>query len=256
VDWGIKGKVVIITGAANGIGRATAQVFAAEGAKVVIADWEYSSAKNVAQEIERSGGTAVALECDVSRKESVSAMVQEVVDRFGRIDVLHANAAVQLTKPAAEVTEEEWDRVHGVNLKGVFLSCKYVIPVMKRAKHGVIIITSSGHAFASYPNFSAYAATKGGELAFMRALALDYAADGIRVNCVIPGATDTRLVQQFFIESDDPEITQRTLLQTIPMRRLANPREIGQAVLFLASDFATYITGTSLAIDGGLLAQA
>lgn len=252
----MKDKVVIITGGANGIGRATAGVFAGEGANVVIADWERDAAEKAAREIESSGGAAVAVECDVSRQESVSQMVQAVVERFGHIDVLHANAAVQLTKPGAETSEEEWDRVHDVNLKGVFFCCKYVIPVMQKARRGAIIITSSGHAFASYPNFSAYAATKGGELAFMRALALDYAADGIRVNCVIPGATDTRLIQQFISESQDPEGARRRLLETIPMRRLAKPKEVGQAVLFLASDYAAYITGTSLAVDGGLLAQA
>jgi NAD(P)-dependent dehydrogenase (short-subunit alcohol dehydrogenase family) len=252
----MKGKVVVITGGANGIGRATAEVFAREGANVVIADWERDAAEKAACEVQGSGGTAVALECDVSRKESVSDMVQAVVERFGRLDVLHANAAVQLCKAAAETSEEEWDHLHSVNLKGVFLSCKYVIPVMQRVRRGAIIITSSGHAFASYPNFSAYAATKGGELAFMRALALDYAGDGIRVNCVIAGATDTRLVQQFLSESRDPEGTRRRLLESIPMRRLAKPQEIGEAVLFLASDYAAYITGTSLTVDGGLLAQA
>ena len=251
------GKVVIVTGGANGIGRATAEVFAREGANVVIADWEHEAAERAACEIQRSGGGAVLpIVCDVSRKESVSAMTQAVVERFGHIDVLHANAAVQLTKSAAETSEEEWDHVHDVNLKGVFLSCKYVIPVMQQARQGAIVITSSGHAFASYPNFSAYAATKGGELAFMRALALDYASNGIRVNCVIPGATDTRLIQQYVNEAGDPEGTRRRLLETIPMRRLAKPREIGEAVLFLASEYATYITGTSLAVDGGLLAQA
>jgi len=251
----MKDKVVIVTGGANGIGRATAEVFAGEGANVVIADWERDTAEKAASEIQSSVGTALALACDVSRKESVSEMVQAVVERFGRIDVLHANAAVQLTKPAGETSEEEWDRVHNVNLKGVFFSCKYVIPAMQRARRGAIVITSSGHAFASYPNFSAYAATKGGELAFMRALALDYAADGIRVNCVIPGATDTRLIQQYISESHDPEGTRRRLFESIPMRRLAKPKEVGEAVLFLASHYAAYITGTSLVVDGGLLAQ-
>src|SRR5437588_9421335 len=121
-------------------------------------------------------------------------MIQSTVDLFNRIDVLHANAAIQINKAAADITEEEWDRMHGVNLKGVFLTCKHVVPTMRNQKKGAIVISSSGHAFASYRNSSAYAATKGGELAFMRGLALDYAHDGIRVNCIIPGATDTRLV--------------------------------------------------------------
>jgi NAD(P)-dependent dehydrogenase (short-subunit alcohol dehydrogenase family) len=256
VDWGIRGSVVVITGAANGIGRATADVFAAEGSVVVLADVDAALAEKSAHQIEATGGKAWAVQCDVSRSASVTAMVDAVVQRFGRIDVLHANAAIQINKEAIAVTEEEWDRLHGVNLKGVFLTCKYVIPVMQRQKKGAIIISSSGHAFATYPNSSAYAATKGGELAYMRGLALDYAKDGIRVNCIIPGATDTRLVRGYIEDSSNPEETRKKLLESIPMRRLAKPEEVGRGVLFLASEFAGYITGTSLAVDGGLLAQA
>jgi NAD(P)-dependent dehydrogenase (short-subunit alcohol dehydrogenase family) len=256
MDWGIQNKVVVITGAANGIGRATAGVFAAEGAVVVLADIDYALAEKCAREIEAAGGKAWAVQCDVSRSESVSAMTEAVVQRFAHIDVVHANAAIQINKEGIAVTEEEWDRLHGVNLKGVFLTCKYVIPVMQRQKKGAIIISSSGHAFATYPNSSAYAATKGGELAYMRGLALDYAKDGIRVNCIIPGATDTRLVRGYIEDSTNPEETRKKLIESIPMRRLAQPQEVGRGVLFLASDFAAYITGTSLAVDGGLLAQA
>lgn len=249
-------RVVIITGAAHGIGRATAAVFSAEGAIAVLADVEHAAADEAAREIESGGGKAWAVDCDVSQGESVRRMVTRVMERFGRIDVLHANAAIQINKEAIEITEEEWDNLHGVNLRGVFLTCKHVIPVMRNQKRGAIIITSSGHAFATYPNCSAYAATKGGELAYMRGLALDYARDGIRVNCVIPGATDTRLVQGYINDSENPDETRKRLLDSIPLRRLARPEEIGRAVLFLASDYAGYITGTSLAVDGGLLAQA
>ena len=247
---------MVVTGAANGFGRATADVFAAEGAMVVLADVDAALAQKSAGEIESAGGKAWAVQCDVSRSASVTAMVDAVVQRCGRIDVLHANAAIQINKEAIAVTEEEWDRLHGVNLKGVFLTCKYVIPVMQRQKKGAIIMSSSGHAFATYPNSSAYAATKGGELAYMRGLALDYAKDGIRVNCIIPGATDTRLVRGYIEDSTNPEETRKKLLESIPMRRLAKPEEVGRGVLFLASEVAGYITGTSLAVDGGLLAQA
>lgn len=254
--WGMRNKVVVVTGAAHGIGRATAGVFAAEGATVVLADVDGAAAQEAGREIEAAAGRAHVIECDVSDGNSVRQMVGLVAGQFGRIDVLHANAAVQINKKAADISEEEWDRMHGVNLRGVFLVCKHVIPVMQRQKKGAIIITSSGHAFATYPNCSAYAATKGGELAYMRGLALDYARDGIRVNCVIPGATDTRLVQGYINDSENPEQTRGRLLESIPMRRLAEPAEIARAVLFLASDYAGYITGTSLAVDGGLLAQA
>ena len=252
----MKDKVVIITGGANGIGRATAELFAAQGARVVVADIETEPAEQVAREIAQKGGAALAVECDVSNRQSVQEMVRGVVERFGRVDVLHANAAVQINKAAIEISEEEWDLLHRVNLKGVFLVCKYVIPIMREQKKGAIIITSSGHAFATYQNCSAYAATKGGELAYMRGLALDYARDGIRANCVIPGATDTRLVQGYIDDSNDPQETRRRLLASIPLERLAKPRDIAQAVLFLASEYADYITGTSLTVDGGLLAQA
>ena len=254
--WGMEDKVVVITGAAHGIGRATAAVFSAEGAIAILADIEHAAAAEAAREIVAGGGKACAIDCNVSQGESVRRMVAFVMERFGRIDVLHANAAIQINKEAVEISEEEWDSLHGVNLRGVFLTCKHVIPVMRTQRKGAIVITSSGHAFATYPNCSAYAATKGGELAYMRGLALDYARDGIRVNCVIPGATDTRLVQGYINDSENPDETRKRLLESIPLRRLATPEEIGRAVLFLASDYAGYITGTSLAVDGGLLAQA
>ncbi len=253
--WGMRQKVVIITGSGNGIGRATAMRFAEEDAHVIVADIDYAAAQATALDIEQNGGSAMAIECDVSQAKSVRGLVEKVMEKYDGIDILYANAAVQITKPATEITEEEWDCLHGVNLKGVFLICKYVIPVMRNQHKGSIIISSSGHAFVTYPRCSAYAATKGGEIAYMRGLAVDCAQDGIRVNCVIPGATDTRLVQSFLRESSDPEEARKRLLDKIPLRRLAEPEEIAQAVLFLASDYAAYVTGTSLAVDGGLLAQ-
>lgn len=252
----MKDKVAIITGAAHGIGRATAGLFAREGAVVVLVDVEIAAAEEAASGIRQAGGRATAIYCDVRSAESVKTMTEQTLGAFRRIDVLHANAAIQINKAAAEVTEEEWDRLHDVNAKGVFLTCKHVIPTMRKQHKGVIIITSSGHAFATFPNCAAYAATKGGELAFMRGLALDYAADGIRANCVIPGATDTRLVQGYIDDAADPDATRKKLLKGIPLGRLADPEEIGNAVLFLASDLAGYITGASVVVDGGLLAQA
>ncbi|MFN7996844.1 MAG: glucose 1-dehydrogenase [Bryobacteraceae bacterium] len=254
--WGLQDKVVIVTGAGNGIGRATASLFASEGAMVAAVDIEAESVNETAHGIQSAGGKACAFVCDVSNSESVRMMVEKVAGISGRIDVLHANAAVQVSKDAAETTEEEWDRLHGVNLKGVFLTCKHAIPVMRARKQGAIIISSSGHAFATYPLCSAYAATKGGQLAYMRGLALDCARDGIRVNCVIPGATDTRLLRGYIESAEDREAAMRKLLDSIPMGRIAATEDIARAVLFLASDYASYITGTFLAVDGGLLAQA
>lgn len=250
------GKVAIITGGGNGIGRATAQLFAGQGAKVVVVDVERNPAAETVRLIEQAGGIAMPSFADVSNAAAVEAMVVETLDRFGRLDILHANAAVQITQSITETSEAEWDRLHSVNLKGAFLCAKSVVPVMRRQKQGAIIITSSGHAFATHPNCTAYAATKGGQLAFTRALALDCAPFGIRVNCVLPGATDTRLLHGFIDAADDPPAAGQRLVESIPMRRIARPEDIANAVLFLASDYASYITGTSLAVDGGLLAQA
>lgn len=254
--WNLTNKVVLITGAGNGIGRATARLFAHEGAKVAIIDVEEEAARETASLVAREGGTALTCLCDVSRAAEVERMVAEVVASFGTIDVLHSNAAVQISKSAVETSEVEWERVHSVNLKGAFLCCQHVIPIMRKQRTGSVIITSSGHAFATYPNCSAYAATKGGQLAFMRGVALDYARDGIRVNCVIPGATETRLLTRYIDSEPDPAAARERLLDNIPMRRFATPEDIARAVLFLASDYASYITGAFLAVDGGLLAQA
>lgn len=246
---------VIITGAGHGIGKATAELFAKAGARVVVADIEEGPALDACRQIQNDGGIAVPFPGDISAPGAAERMADLALREFGRIDILFANAAIQLVKPAGETTEAEWDRIMNVNLKGVFLSCRAVVPAMRSAKHGVIVIAASGHAFATYPGFSAYAATKAAAVAFMRGVALDYAADGIRANCIIPGATDTRMIQSYFDEASDPAAARAKMCEAIPMRRMATPADIGNAVLLLASDYASYITGTCLAVDGGLMAK-
>jgi NAD(P)-dependent dehydrogenase (short-subunit alcohol dehydrogenase family) len=200
-------------------------------------------------------GKAIFIRADVSSKQDVEQAVKTVVEAYGRIDVLLSNAAVQINKPAAETTEDEWDRLHSVNLKGAFLCCRAVIPVMQKQRSGSIVITSSGHAFVTYPSCSVYAATKGGLVALMRGLALDYAPDGIRVNCLIPGATDTAIMKKYLSERPDPEAERQKFIDMIPLKRLGTPHDCAKAVRFLASDDASYITGSCLAVDGGLLAR-
>jgi 3-oxoacyl-[acyl-carrier protein] reductase len=253
--WNMDGKVAIITGAGNGIGRATAVLFAREKAKVVVVDVEQAAAAETVRMIRAEGGTACMELCSVADSAAVQSMVRRTEEQFGRIDVLHANAAVQFSCPATEIEESEWDRLHAVNLKGAFLCAKYAIPAMQKRKSGAIVLTSSGHAFATYPNYAAYAASKAGQVALMHAMALDYARDGIRVNCVIPGATDTRLIRLHFDSSPDPDAERTHMLDAIPLGRLARPEDIANAVLFLCSDYASYVTGTCLAVDGGLMAR-
>ncbi len=253
--WNLEGRTAIVTGAGHGIGRATALLLASAGVRVVAADIEEPAALETCQAIEQAAGVAIPFVADLSVAASAQRMLDTTLAAFGGVDILFANAAIQMVKPAAAMSESDWDRLMAVNLKAVFLCCRAVIPAMQAARRGTIVIAASGHAFATYRGFSAYAATKGALVAFMRGVALDYAADGIRSNCVIPGATHTRLLQDFFNESDDPAAARQHLEQTIPLGRLATPEDVGKAVLFLASDHASYITGTCLAVDGGLMAQ-
>jgi NAD(P)-dependent dehydrogenase (short-subunit alcohol dehydrogenase family) len=245
-------KAVIVTGGGSGIGKACALLFGKEQAPVVVVDWNESAAQSTAAEINRADGNALAIYADVGNAKDVKNVVSEVMQHFGRIDILFANAAVQVIKPIDETSDEDWERVIAANLRGTFLTCREVVPVMRRQRSGCIVIASSGHAFQSYAGYAAYASTKGGQLAMMRALAIDCAGDGIRVNCVVPGATETDLLRAHF--SNNPEEKQR-LLSKIPLGRLATPEDIARSVRLLASEDAAYITGTSLVVDGGLLAQ-
>jgi NAD(P)-dependent dehydrogenase (short-subunit alcohol dehydrogenase family) len=244
--------VVVVTGGGSGIGKACALLFGKEQAAVVVVDWNESAAHETAQEVTRLGGKGLAVNADVGNSEQVKKAIAAATQRFGRIDILFANAAVQVIKPIDTTSDEEWERVIAANLRGTFLCCREVIPVMRQQRSGCIVIASSGHAFQSYAGYAAYASTKGGQLAMMRALAIDCASDGIRVNCVIPGATETELLRAHF--SNKPEEKER-LLSKIPLGRLATPEDIARSVRMLASEDAAYITGAALVVDGGLLAQ-
>jgi len=248
-------KVVMITGAGSGIGRSAARLFARDGARVVIIDRNDAGAKETAEMVRREGGQAMPLHADISQAAEVEEAVEKAVEQYGRLDVLFANAATQITKSTAETTVEEWDALHGVNLRGTFLCCKYAIPVMQKQGSGCIVIASSGHAFVTYPDCSAYAATKGGLLAFMRGVALDCAPYGIRVNCVVPGATDTPLLRNYIEACADPRAEEKRILEKIPLKRFAAPEDVAKAVRFLASSDAAYVTGTWLVVDGGLTAH-
>ena len=244
----LSGKVALITGAAGGIGKETALLFASEGARVVAVDVNDGSGENVAREI---GGNAVYVHADVSKSADAERMIHTAEEEFGRLDVLFNNAGVMLTGDdnAVETSEEIWDRTMAINLKGVFLGCKYGIPAIRRAGGGSVINTASFVALmgAATPQL-AYTASKGGVLAMTRELAVIHARENIRVNALCPGTRRTELLMNFL---DTDEKKQRRLVH-IPMGRFGEAKEVANAALYLASGESSFVTGTSFVIDGGI----
>jgi hypothetical protein len=251
----LNGKVAIVTGAGLGIGRGIATVLAREGARVVVANRDRRpTGEDTAAAIRAEGGDAVAIRCDVSEQGDVQRMVAQTVDRYGRLDILVNNAAIGMYKTVEELTSEEWDLCLGTNLKGMFLCSKYAIPHLRQAGGGSIVSISSVHAFRTTASCSPYAATKAGQVALTRAMALDYARERIRVNAVCPGWTRSALVEGIFAASGDAERMERAVAARQPMGRIGEPEDIGRAVAYLCSEDAAFITGTTLVVDGGLLA--
>src|SRR6516165_561186 len=244
-------KICVITGGGSGIGQATALCFAAEGAKVVVADINPNAASETSRLIEKNGAAALAVTVDVTQAASVQKMLHKAVEVFGRIDVLVNNAGFGLAATVEETDEADWDRLMAVNLKGVFLGCKYVVPIMRRQGGGVIVNTASVLALVGVQDRAAYCASKGGVAALTRAVALDHVRDGIRVNCVAPGSVETPYWTDIFAKSNDVAALRKNLEQRHPMERLARPEEIAKAILFLASDESSFCTGSTLVVDGG-----
>ena len=249
----LEGRTALITGAASGIGREAARLFAAEGASVVVADRDPAAGEAAAAEIEATGSRAAFVAVDVSRAAEVEAAVAEAERAFGAVHVLFNNAGVFLAEDASPVDtpEEIWDTVMGVNLKGVFLGCKYGIPALLRAGGGSIINTASFVAvMGAATSQIAYTASKGGVLAMTREIAVEYARRGIRANALCPGPVNTPLLQDLLA---DPAARARRLVH-VPMGRLAEASEVARAALFLASDDAAYVNGTTFMVDGGITA--
>lgn len=245
-------RVIVITGGSSGIGKATAKLFSQDGEHVVILNRNEKAGAETEAELRALGGSVLYVKTDIAIESQVEAAFAKAVEKFGKVDILFANAAIQINKPVYETTKQDWDQMIGANLTGTFLCCKVASQHMMKQKSGCIVICSSGHAFMSYPGYTGYAATKGGQVAFMHACAIDLAPYGIRVNCIIPGATESPLLKYHF--SKHPEDEQR-ILQKIPMGRFATGEDIAKGVRFLASPDAGYVAGSCLMVEGGLLAQ-
>ena len=248
------GKRALITGAASGIGRATARLFAREGAAIAVADLDEAGGQDVVQQIASSGGRACFIRCDVSRAADCERAVRETVESLGGLDILFNNAGIIRRADALNTTEEEWDRVMAVNVKSVFLMSRYAIPVMIAAGGGAIVNTASGWGLVGGRNALSYCASKAAVVNMTRAMALDHGAQNIRVNCICPGDTDTPLLRDEAQQLSQPAQVFLRESADRPLQRIGTPEEIAQAVLYLASDTASYVTGTALVVDGGGLA--
>lgn len=250
----LAGKVAIVTGAAKGIGRATAVRFVAEGARVVLADRDRTGLEAAAA----AAGPAEAVlaqACDVGRAGEVEALVAAALERFGRIDVLVNNAGYGLRGTIEETDEAAWDALMATNVKGVFLCSRAVVPVMRRQGGGTIVNVASTTSFIGIPERAAYVASKGAVAALTRAMAIDHAKDGIRVNAVAPGTVASDYYERILAGAADPEGMRRMLAARQVMGRAGTPEEIANAILFLASDEASFCCGSILLVDGGMVVQ-
>lgn len=249
----LEGKVVLITGVAGGIGRATANLFAKEGALIIGADIDEEGGKSITEEIQAKGGNITFVKTDVSNESDIEALFA-VTHEMGGVDVLFNNAGVEAAKALLDTSEEDWDRSVNVNLKSVFFCSKYAIQQMKTKKKGVIINNSSVAALVG--SFSpAYSAAKGGIIALTKALAADFGEYNIRVNCICPGAIETPMLERVMEYQGEPNEVRARRLKNFPLTRFGYPHEIAQTALFLASDDSSFVTGATIVVDGGYTAK-
>jgi NAD(P)-dependent dehydrogenase (short-subunit alcohol dehydrogenase family) len=244
------GKVALVTGAASGIGRAAALAFARAGARVVVADVGEDGNRETARLIEEAGERSLAVRCDVTRADDVVAALKKATDAFGRLDFAFNNAGVEPKKlvPVAEVEEDEWERIVGVDLRGVFLCMKYEIPLMLAHGGGAIVNTSSGAGVIGIKNNAVYAAAKHGVIGLTRSAALEYAAKNVRINAVCPGYIDTPMIERFAGRSAE---ARAKVIAEEPIGRMGTPEEIAATVVWMCSDAAGFMVGHALVVDGG-----
>ena len=250
----LTGEVAVVTGGSRGIGRAIVQLFLEHGASVAFCGRDEEVGRIAEAELglpERVAFRAI----DVASEAGVAALVETCTERFGPPSILVNNAGVNANYDAIEMTEDEWDRFFAIDLKAAWLGAKHVLPHMKRARRGSVVNVSSVHGFVTLEGFFPYGAAKSGLIGLTRSLALDYGPHGIRVNAVAPGFVRTRLVQESIDRSDDTEAAERRMVTGVALGRIGAPEEVAQTVRFLASSEASYVTGTSLLVDGGLTAR-
>jgi NAD(P)-dependent dehydrogenase (short-subunit alcohol dehydrogenase family) len=244
-----------VTGAASGIGEATAIAFAQEGAGVVIVDTDREQGEVVAKKIEEQGGDVLVVPTDVAREDEVQGMVEDVTARWGRLDILVNNAGIYYQADVVDTPSDVWNDVLAVNLSGAFLCTKYAVPAMIRGGGGAVINVASEAGLVGIKGQVAYNVSKGGMIALTRSCAVDLARQGVRVNCVCPGTSDTPLVHEAVNRASDPAAARRALEEVRPLNRLGKPEEIAAAILYLASSEAGYATGAILSVDGGYTTQ-
>jgi NAD(P)-dependent dehydrogenase (short-subunit alcohol dehydrogenase family) len=250
----LSGKVALITGAASGIGRATARLFAREGAAVAIADINLQAGKAVAEEIIQSGGHSFVEQVDVTQAADCNRVVERTMREFGAIHVLFNNAGIIRRASVLELSEQDWDQVMAVNVKSIFLMSRQVVPIMAKAGGGSIINTASGWGLAGGARAAAYCASKGAVVLLTKAMAIDHGPQNIRVNCICPGDTDTGMLRHEAQQLGEREDNFLAESARRPLGRIGKPEEIAQAALYLATDASSFVTGTALVVDGGGLA--
>jgi len=250
----LRGKTALITGAASGIGAATARLFAREGASVTLFDRDEAGGKEVARTIESDGGRALFLRGDVTSDTDARRAVDETAARFGRLDILFNNAGIIRRATLVETSEEDWDRIMTVNVKSIFLMSRQAVPAMARGGGGVIINTASNWGLVGGARAAAYCASKGAVVILTKAMALDHGAQKIRVNCICPGDTDTPMLRSEARMLGEPVDRFLSESAQVPLGRVARPEDIAQAALYLASDASSFVSGAPLIVDGGFVA--